>query len=196
MPSGWPSAIAPPLGLTRGSSSGSPRARSTATPCEAKGLVEFDAVELIDLQTKPAEPLLGGGNGPMPSGARVDLVGHDLCLSARGLRVQGAWSGGGSRTVRRAALLLRLRRLQDEIEFDLNVRPVHPVFCAEIALLDMVNRGDQLIASRVGEIIVQKGIAFDVDLSCQMAMVMRRGEEVNVRRPVSVTADGFEDAFG
>ena len=27
-----------------------------------KGLVEFDAVELIDLQTKPAEPLLGGGD--------------------------------------------------------------------------------------------------------------------------------------
>ena len=76
------------------------------------------------------------------------------------------------------------------------MRPVHPVFCAEIALLDVINRRDQLIASRIGEIIVQKGIAFDVDLSCQMAMVMRRGEEVNVRRPVSVTADGFEDSFG
>ena len=119
-----------------------------------------------------------------------------VCLPTRGLRVEGAWSGGGARTARRAALLLRLRRLQDEIEFDLNVRPVHPVFCAEIALLDVINRRDQLIASRIGEIIVQKGIAFDVDLSCQMAMVMRRGEEVNVRRPVSVTADGFEDSFG
>ena len=91
------------------------------------------------------------------AGARVDLVGHDFCLSARGLRVKGAWSGGGARTARRAPLLLRLRWLQDEIEFDLNVGPVHPVFCAEIALLDMINRGDQLIASRIGEIIVRKG---------------------------------------
>jgi hypothetical protein len=81
---------------------------------------------------------------PLRIGTRVDLVGHDFSLSARGLRVKGAWSGGGAQTARRAPLLLRLRWLQDEIEFDLNVGPVHPVFCAEIALLDMINRGDQL----------------------------------------------------
>src|SRR5437899_3313871 len=35
-PSGWPMAIAPPLGLTCGASSGIPRSRRTASACEAK----------------------------------------------------------------------------------------------------------------------------------------------------------------
>lgn len=38
MPRGWPRAIAPPLGFTRGSSSAMPSWRKVATPCAAKAL--------------------------------------------------------------------------------------------------------------------------------------------------------------
>ena len=36
IPKGWPSAIAPPLGFTRASSSAIPSPRKTANPCAAK----------------------------------------------------------------------------------------------------------------------------------------------------------------
>ena len=42
MPSGWPSAIAPPFGLTCGASSGRPSSRRTAQGLGGEGLVDLD----------------------------------------------------------------------------------------------------------------------------------------------------------
>ena len=66
MPSGWPIAIAPPLGLTRASSSASPRSRSTARPWAAKA--SFSSITSICASVKPvwASTLRTAGAGPKP----------------------------------------------------------------------------------------------------------------------------------
>ena len=62
MPSGWPSAIAPAVRIDTRIVVGKPKTPQHSDALRGKGLVEFDGVELIDLQTKPAEQLLGGGD--------------------------------------------------------------------------------------------------------------------------------------
>ena len=61
-PSGCPSAIAPPFGLTCSASSGSP-ARAAPQGLRGEGLVELDDVDVVDLQPGPVEQLAGGGLG-------------------------------------------------------------------------------------------------------------------------------------
>ena len=61
----------------------------------------------------------------------------------------------------------------------------------DIACDAMANdRRDQLVLGRIGEIVMDKGIALDVDLRGQMAIAVRGDEEVNMRGPIAVAADG------
>src|SRR5664280_866727 len=66
MPSGCPSAMAPPLGLTCSASSGSPSCRSTASDWAAKA--SFSSTTSRSLMPIPALPssLRVAGTGPMP----------------------------------------------------------------------------------------------------------------------------------
>ena len=57
-PSGWPSAIAPPFGLTRASSSARPRSRSTARPCAAKASLSSITSICVERQAGQLEHLL------------------------------------------------------------------------------------------------------------------------------------------
>ena len=65
-PSGWPSAMAPPLGLTRGSSSASPRSRSTASPCAANASLSSMVSICSRLSPVSASTFLTAGAGPNP----------------------------------------------------------------------------------------------------------------------------------
>ena len=56
-PSGWPSAIAPPFGLTRASSSGRPRSRSTARPCAANASLSSITSICVERQAGQREHL-------------------------------------------------------------------------------------------------------------------------------------------
>ena len=67
MPSGWPSAMAPPFGFTCSASSGMPSSRSTAMPWLAKASFSSIDVEIRRLEAEPrAELLASPGAGPMP----------------------------------------------------------------------------------------------------------------------------------
>ena len=72
MPSGWPSAMAPPLGLTRGSSSATPSARRSRQNLAGEGLVQFDHVEIVDAEAEADHQLLGGRRRPDPHDPRRD----------------------------------------------------------------------------------------------------------------------------
>jgi hemerythrin-like domain-containing protein len=65
-PSGWPSAMAPPLGLTRGSSSARPRSRSTARPCAAKASLSSMTSICASVRPVSSSTLRVAGAGPMP----------------------------------------------------------------------------------------------------------------------------------
>ena len=66
MPSGWPSAMAPPLGFTRGSSSAMPNRRRVARPWEAKA--SFNSIRSKSLCASPKRAIsfCAAGAGPMP----------------------------------------------------------------------------------------------------------------------------------
>ena len=67
MPSGWPSAMAPPLGFTRGSSSAMPSCAQRGEALGGEGLVQLDHVEIGRRQAEPGHQLLRWpGAGPMP----------------------------------------------------------------------------------------------------------------------------------
>jgi hypothetical protein len=65
-PSGWPSAMAPPQRLTRGSSSARPRSRSTARPCAAKASLSSMTSICARLRPVSASTLRVAGAGPKP----------------------------------------------------------------------------------------------------------------------------------
>ena len=65
-PSGWPSAMAPPFGLTRASSSARPRSRSTARPCAAKASLSSITSICARLSPVSASTLRTAGAGPKP----------------------------------------------------------------------------------------------------------------------------------
>ena len=64
MPSGCPSAIAPPFTFTRSGSSPSSRIADEALGGER--LVQLDQVELVDADPRPLQQLATAGTGPMP----------------------------------------------------------------------------------------------------------------------------------
>ena len=57
MPRGWPSAIAPPLGFTRGSSSATPSCAKDGKALGGERLVELDHVEIADLEAETLHQL-------------------------------------------------------------------------------------------------------------------------------------------
>src|SRR5450830_1830339 len=86
MPSGWPSAIAPPLGLTRGSSSATPSSRSTARPCEANA--SFSSITSICSMVRPTccSSFLVAGAGPIPITRGATPAVAMPTIRARGVR--------------------------------------------------------------------------------------------------------------
>ena len=70
MPSGCPSAMAPPLTLTRSSSR--PSSRQTATLCEANASLSSTRSSSLDTDTRAREKAPHGRNGADPHHARVD----------------------------------------------------------------------------------------------------------------------------
>ena len=58
MPSGWPSAMAPPWGFTCSASSGKPSWRKQASACDER-LVDLDKVEVTDLEAETLHQLAG-----------------------------------------------------------------------------------------------------------------------------------------
>ena len=75
-PSGWPSAIAPPFGLTRGSSSAMPRSRSTARPCAANASFSSITSICVELQARQREHLAHGRRRAEAHDARRDAGGR------------------------------------------------------------------------------------------------------------------------
>ena len=69
MPSGWPSAIAPPLGFTRGIVVGKAELAQHGEALRGEGLVQFDHVDVGD---REAEPLRAASRD---AGRRADA--HD-----------------------------------------------------------------------------------------------------------------------
>ena len=63
MPSGWPSAIAPPLGFTRGVVVGDAELAKHREALRGEGLVEFDHVEVADLEAEALHQFLGRRRG-------------------------------------------------------------------------------------------------------------------------------------
>ena len=59
MPSGWPSAIAPPCGLTCSASSARPSWRRQASPCEANASLISIRSKSTDLESQPLHQLAG-----------------------------------------------------------------------------------------------------------------------------------------
>src|SRR6478672_9992660 len=66
MPSGWPSAIAPPCGLTKSASSLTPSCRRQAIPCEAKASLSSIKSKSEILMPSRSISFLVAGTGPMP----------------------------------------------------------------------------------------------------------------------------------
>ncbi|MNE59796.1 hypothetical protein D3C80_1549140 [compost metagenome] len=66
MPSGWPSAMAPPLGLTCGASSARPSSRSTARPWLAKASLSSMTSKSLTATPRRSVSLRTAGTGPMP----------------------------------------------------------------------------------------------------------------------------------
>ncbi len=66
MPSGWPSAIAPPFGLTWSESSVEPEPAQAGECLRGEGLVELDDVEACGLELQPLGELATAGIGPTP----------------------------------------------------------------------------------------------------------------------------------
>ena len=58
MPSGWPSAIAPPLGFTCGVVVGKAELAQHREALRGEGLVQFDHVEVADLEAEALQQLL------------------------------------------------------------------------------------------------------------------------------------------
>ena len=70
MPSGWPSAIAPPLGLTCSASSGRPRLRVTASAWAAKASLSSMTSKSPIFEVEPRHQLLRRGHRPDAHHAR------------------------------------------------------------------------------------------------------------------------------
>ena len=66
MPSGWPSAIAPPCGLTKSASSLTPSCRKQAMPCEAKASLSSIKSKSEILMPSRSISFFVAGTGPMP----------------------------------------------------------------------------------------------------------------------------------
>ena len=66
MPSGWPSAMAPPCGLTWSASSARPSWRRHGDGLRGERFVELDQIEIGDLQASRSNSLCVEGTGPMP----------------------------------------------------------------------------------------------------------------------------------
>src|SRR6185312_14356969 len=66
IPSGWPSAIAPPCGLTKSASSLTPSCRRQAIPCEAKASLSSIKSKSLILMPRRSISLRVAGTGPMP----------------------------------------------------------------------------------------------------------------------------------
>ena len=94
MPSGWPSAMAPPFGFTCAASSGNPELRAGRDALAGEGLVEFDDVE-IRAGAGPAARRACG------SPARADA--HDARRNARRGPAQDAGDRGRDHSVVAAA---------------------------------------------------------------------------------------------
>lgn len=91
IPSGWPSAIAPPLGFICSASSGRPRSRNTARAWEANASLSSMTSISASLRPDNASTLRVAGAGPMPitrggtpavAMARMRARGVRPCLSA------------------------------------------------------------------------------------------------------------------
>ncbi len=70
MPSGWPSAIAPPFGLTCARVVREPEATQHRERLRGESLVELDHVEVADREAEPRHQLLGRGRRPHAHDAR------------------------------------------------------------------------------------------------------------------------------
>src|SRR5579859_86315 len=88
--------------------------------------------------------------------------------------------GGGEREVEDN---IRIRRI-DACRLDVR----------RIRLAD--DGGDQVVAGRVGEVVMQIGIAIDVDLRGELAIAVRGHEEVDVRRALAMPADRLQQLVG
>jgi hypothetical protein len=66
MPSGWPSAIAPPLGLTCSASSASPERAQHRQRLRGEGFVEFDHVDGGEREPDPRQRLRTPASGRCP----------------------------------------------------------------------------------------------------------------------------------
>ena len=76
MPSGWPSAIAPPFGLTCRASSARPRPRRHGERLRRERLVQFDHVEVRRREPEPRAKLPDRRDGANPHHARRDARGR------------------------------------------------------------------------------------------------------------------------
>lgn len=106
---------------------------------------------------------------------------------ARGTCDAGTWRGSGFEGPHPLTLVLLLGgigRLQGKVEIDLGVPPV--------AVLLEDDLRNQLVAGRIGEIVVQVRVAGQVDLRGQVAMPRCGNEEVDMRRALAVPAQLIE----
>ena len=63
--------------------------------------------------------------------------------------------------------------LQHEVEIDLGEAPLHAPRLGLPGIVDETNFGDQFIPCGIGEVVMQVGIAGQVDLCSEVAMVRR-----------------------
>src|SRR3972149_2547410 len=115
MPSGWPSAMAPPLGLTCSASSGSPSMRSTAKAWAANASLSSITSICASLRPRRSSSLRlpgGGGGAPVRGGTLGgDLDSDDLGLEhAFGDGARGAALASKREGVLRLAVDLELLR--------------------------------------------------------------------------------------
>ena len=66
MPSGWPSAIAPPFGLTCSASSGNAKLAQHRERLRGERLVEFDHIDVAKGMRVSSSSFCDAGAGPMP----------------------------------------------------------------------------------------------------------------------------------
>ena len=113
-----------------------------------------------------------------------------------GPRALGRWSGS------RGVLAVHLGRgrggglgMQHEVEGDRGIGVVQPVRPDAHGVGHLLDRRDQFVAGREGEVVVQVLVAVDVDLRRELPVAGRRDEEVDMRRPVAVTAGWSSSAW-
>lgn len=94
MPSGCPSAIAPPLRFTRASSSAMPSARSTASPCDANA--SFSSMTSNCSCFRPVRRInfcdAGAGPIPMAGASAARWNGRSIAISGCSPRIRAGFS--------------------------------------------------------------------------------------------------------